>query len=411
MKIAEKILARASDQEKVEPGDYIIAKIDLAMVHELLAGVVEKLSESRSRSVWDPSKIVSLFDHWVPAHSERDAYLHMIGREFVEKHGIENFYDMQEGICHQALPEKGHVIPGDLIVGTDSHSTTYGAFGAAGTGIGTTEMAYVFSEGKLWFRVPETININLDGKLPEGTTSKDSILKVAGELGTKVARYKSIEYSGSAVDKMSIASRMVLSNMAVELGAKFGFCPVDEKVIEYVEGRSGRKAEKIESDHDYEESYDFDLGSLSPKVACPHSVDNVKDVGRLEGTEIDQFFLGSCTNGRYEDMEMASQILGGNQVKKRTIVSPASTEIYGRMIDSGLVEVFLEAGCVVTNPTCGACMGSMGAIAQGERCLASTNRNFKGRMGSEGGEIYLASPLTVAASAVEGEITDPRDFG
>lgn len=409
MTLAEKVLSRASGEEEIEPGDYLTAKIDVAMAHEGLAGVASKLGDTDFETVWNPSKIVTLLDHWIPAHTERNATIHMIARDFIEEQGLENFYGIREGICHQVMVEKGHVLPGSLIVGTDSHSTTYGALGAAGTGIGFSEMAYVFAKGELWFRVPESINIKIDGILPSGTTSKDVMLDIAGKLGTDIATYKSIEYTGSTLEDMSIESRMVLSNMAVELGAKFGFCPIDEKAIKYTEEKTEEKVEKINSDQNYEETYKFDVGNLKPKIACPHSVDNVKDVSELEGElEFDQYFLGSCTNGRFEDMRMAAEILEGNEVEKRTIVTPASRSVYKKMVDSGIIDTFINSGCVITNPTCGACIGgSMGVLAGGEKCLATTNRNFKGRMGSENSEVYLASPQTVAASAIEGSLKDP----
>ena len=411
--IAEKILARASGRDEARPGDYVTAEIDLVMSHELLANVIERLAGTDFSSVWDRERIVVPLDHWAPAPNPGAAEIHKRIREFAREQEIKHFYDVGEGVCHLLLPERGHVRPGELIVGTDSHTTTYGALGAAGTGVGHTEMAYVLATGKLWFRVPETIRIEIEGELPEHVYSKDVMLMIAGELGTEVAQYKSIEYAGSAVEGMSVESRMVLSNMAVELGAKFGFCPVDDKVIGYVKARTDRPFEPVFADEgaEYAAVYQFDVSTLSPQVACPHSVDNVKDITEVEGLPIDQFFLGSCTNGKYEDLKIAAEILRGERVhpSSRMIIIPATKGVYRRALEEGLIELFLDAGALVANPGCGACFGGgMGVLAPGERCLATTNRNFKGRMGSPDSEVYLASPATVAASAVQGRIADPR---
>lgn len=413
MTMAEKILARASGLKEVHAGDYVTAKIDVAMAHEGAGWTLPHFRETGAKKVWDPERIVILLDHYTPPPTVAGAELHKTIREFVEEQGIKHFYDVREGICHQVLPEKGHVRPGELIVGTDSHTTTYGAFGAAGTGIGFTEMAVVWATGELWFMVPETIKFIISGKMPRRVMSKDVILYIAGKYGTEVAQYKSIEFTGPAVDEMSIASRMTLSNMSLEIGAKFAFVPPDEKTIDYVKARTEKSFTPIRSDPEatYEKTYDVEVSALEPQVACPHSVDNVKPVTQVEGIKINQAFLGSCTNGRFEDLSIAAEIMKGEKVHSnvRMIVIPASKEVYKKALRAGLIDIFLDAGALVSFPACGPCFGNhLGLLAAGEKCISSANRNFKGRMGSADAEIYLASPATVAASAVKGEITDPR---
>jgi 3-isopropylmalate/(R)-2-methylmalate dehydratase large subunit len=413
MTLAEKILARASGNKEVAAGDYVTAKIDVAMAHEGAAWVIDELVKAGIDRVWDPERIVILFDHWAPAPTELTAEMHKKIREFVKRHKIKHFYDIKAGICHQVMPEMGHVRPGELIVGTDSHTTTYGAFGAGGTGIGTTDMAVVFATGELWFRVPESIKFRIKGTLPKYVTSKDVILKIAGDYGTEVAQYKSVEFEGPTISNMSIASRMTLSNMAMEIGAKFALIAPDDKTISYVKSRTTKPFTPLYPDPDaiYEKMYELDVSDLEPQVAFPHSVGNVKPISKAEGIKIDQAFLGSCTNGRLEDLVAAAEVLKDRKVHPdvRMIVIPASREVYLEAVRAGIIETLLKAGAVVCNPTCGPCMGThLGLLAEGERCISSSNRNFKGRMGSSKAEIYLASPYVVAASAVKGEITDPR---
>jgi 3-isopropylmalate/(R)-2-methylmalate dehydratase large subunit len=413
MTLAEKILARASGNKEVAAGDYVTAKIDVAMAHEGAAWVIDELMKAGIGRVWDPERIVILFDHWAPAPTELTAEMHKKIREFVKRHKIKHFYDIKAGICHQVMPEMGHVRPGELIVGTDSHTTTYGAFGAGGTGIGTTDMAVVFATGELWFRVPESIKFRIKGTLPKYVTSKDVILKIAGDYGTEVAQYKSVEFEGPTISNMSIASRMTLSNMAMEIGAKFALIAPDDKTISYVKSRTTKPFTPLYPDPDaiYEKMYELDVSDLEPQVAFPHSVGNVKPISKAEGIKIDQAFLGSCTNGRLEDLVAAAEVLKDRKVHPdvRMIVIPASREVYLEALRAGIIETLLKAGAVVCNPTCGPCMGThLGLLAEGERCISSSNRNFKGRMGSSKAEIYLASPYVVAASAVKGEITDPR---
>jgi 3-isopropylmalate/(R)-2-methylmalate dehydratase large subunit len=413
MTLAEKILARASGNKEVAAGDYVTAKIDVAMAHEGAAWVIDELMKAGIDRVWDPERIVILFDHWAPAPTELTAEMHKKIREFVKRHKIKHFYDIKAGICHQVMPEMGHVRPGELVVGTDSHTTTYGAFGAGGTGIGTTDMAVVFATGELWFRVPESIKFRIKGTLPKYVTSKDVILKIAGDYGTEVAQYKSVEFEGPTISNMSIASRMTLSNMAMEIGAKFALIAPDDKTISYVKSRTTKPFTPLYPDPDaiYEKMYELDVSDLEPQVAFPHSVGNVKPISKAEGIKIDQAFLGSCTNGRLEDLVAAAEVLKDRKVHPdvRMIVIPASREVYLEALRAGIIETLLKAGAVVCNPTCGPCMGThLGLLAEGERCISSSNRNFKGRMGSSKAEIYLASPYVVAASAVKGEITDPR---
>lgn len=415
MTLAEKILARASGRNSVKAGEYVIANVDWAMVHEGMRGVYPILKEAGVKRLWDPQKVISIIDHWVPAPTIEAATHHQTIRRAVKEFGIRYAYGENAGICHQVLPEKGHVVPGDLIVGTDSHTVTYGAFGAAGTGIGYSEMAYVLATGKLWFLVPETIQFRLEGDLPRGVMSKDLLLYIAGQFSTEVAQYKAIEFTGSTAQKMSLASRMTMSNMSVELGAKFGFFAPDEKVVEFLKGRAKKPFTLIQSDPDaeYAQIYQIDAAHLEPQVALPANIDNVKPISQLEKIPIDQAFLGSCTNGRLEDLQIAAQILKGRKVQRgvRLIVIPASWEVYQAALKSGILEIMVDAGAIICNSTCGPCPGvHMGLLAPGERCIASINRNFHGRMGSSEAEVYLGSPATVAASAIAGFIADPREF-
>jgi 3-isopropylmalate/(R)-2-methylmalate dehydratase large subunit len=417
--IAEKILAIHSlSGEDFKPDDIINAKLDLIMSHIGTGKVIldfNKIRPSKKRKVFDPDKIVVLFDHYVPAPSERWAAVHDLIRKFVKKQGITNFYDIREGICHQVLPEKGHARPGMLIIGGDSHTTTYGAFNAASCGVGNTDLFYGYVKGELWFRVPHTIKFNISGKLPYNVMSKDIIIKIAGDYSAEVATYKSIEFTGETMENLSIASRMTMSNFALELGAKFAFGVPDQKVIDWVKERTSKSFELIKPDSDaiYEQTYEMNVSDLVPQVSCPHTVDNVKPISEVEGTKINQAFLGSCTNGRYEDLEIAAKILEGKTIHDdvRMIVTPASKEIWLQAAKSGISETLANAGAIITNPGCGACFGALGGLlGPGEKCISSANRNFKGRMGSAAAEVYLGSPATVAASALKGEITDPRGF-
>lgn len=413
MTFAQKVLARASGTIGPQPGEIVNAKIDLAMSHENAALVLRSFKEIGAKHVWDKEKIVLLFDHRVPANTTKAAEGHRTVRQFVKGEDIPTFYDMKEGICHQVLPEKGHVRPGMLIVGTDSHTTTYGALGAFSTGIGATEMASVWTTGELWLKVPETLRLAIQGQMPAGTMAKDVILHIIGDITSDGADYRCVEYVGRAVDDMTLASRMVLCNMATEMGAKAGVCFPDDRTAHFLSGRTEEPYEPVHSDPGaaIEKEIEYDVTKLGPQVACPHMVDNVKAVEEVMGTPIDQAVIGSCTNGRFEDLMAAASILSGRQVADsvRLIIVPASREVYIEAADNGLISCFAKAGAVVLNPGCGPCLGAhQGLLAPGERCISTTNRNFKGRMGSPEAEVYLASPLTVAASAVLGEIADPR---
>ena len=415
MNISEKILAIASGRDEVKPGEIVDARVDMAMVNEITGPLaIEAFHKIGVEKVWDRNRIVMVLDHQVPANSVKAAILHKIMREFAKEQRIPNLYDVgRGGVCHQVMMEKGHVKPGNLIVGADSHTCTYGALGAFATGIGSTEMAAVFATGRIWLRVPETIRIEVDGRFQRFVTPKDLILMIVGAVGADGAIYKALEFTGEAIELMSVEGRMTICNMAVEMGAKTGIINPDEKTLNYVKERGGGIFNPVRSDPDarYEKTLRFDVSDLEPQVACPSSVDNVKPITEVEGVKIDQAFIGSCTNGRLEDLELAAKIIKGRKVKDgvRLLITPASQEVYLSALRRGLIEIFIEAGAYVCNPTCGACFGGhMGLLAPGEVCISSSNRNFVGRMGSPEAEIYLASPATVAASALTGEITDPR---
>lgn len=411
--IAEKILAKKADRKDVQPGEIVTCRVDLAMSHENARLVMRHFDKIGVDKVWDPDRIVIIFDHRVPAESEITAIGQKEIREFIKSQGIKHFYDINVGICHQVLAEKGFSRPGILLVGTDSHTTTAGAFGAFATGVGATDMAAVWATGEIWLRVPETIKIVVNGELPTGVYAKDVILHIIGKLGADGADYKAVEFYGETITRMSVASRMVMSNLSMEMGAKAAIIPPDDKTLEYVKSRTSWDYEPIYADDDaqYIETYEFDVSNLSPQVACPHSVDNVKPIEEVEGIKVDQAVIGSCTNGRLEDLIEAAKILSTRHVHKdvRLIVIPASWEVYRKALKQGIIETFINAGAVIINPGCGPCLGAhQGVLAPGEVAIASTNRNFQGRMGSPDSFVYLASPATVAASAVEGKIADPR---
>ncbi len=415
MNIIEKILARASGKREVSPGEIVEANIDVAMIHDLTGPLaIKSFREIGAKKVWDSQRIVVIIDHIVPASSVISANLHKVVRNFAEEQDIKNFYDVGlGGVCHQVMPEKGHVRPGETIVGADSHTCTYGAFGAFATGIGSTEMAAVFVTGKLWFRVPEVIKVNVTGKFQKLVTPKDLTLNIVGEIGADGAIYKGLEFGGSTIREMSIDGRMVLCNMAVEMGAKTGIIEPDQKTLDYVKARTDKAVKPVRSDPDatYERTLDLDISALEPQVAVPHSVDNVKPISEVKETDVNQAFIGSCTNGRLEDLHSAAQILKGRKVASgvRLLVIPASQEIYLNALNEGLIKTFMEAGATIGNPNCGPCLGGhMGLLAEEEVCISSSNRNFIGRMGSTKSYVYLASPATAAASAVTGKITDPR---
>ena len=410
--MAEKILRRASSQEVV-PGDIVDCAVDLAMSHENTAAISKKFKQIGVPYVWDPSKIVIPIDHCAPAANENYAKNHKIIREFVKEQKITNFYDIKAGVCHQVLCEKGHVEPGMLIVGSDSHTPTYGAFGAFAAGIGRTEMAAVYATGKIWLKVPESFKIIVEGDLPERVSAKDVILYITGQLRADGANYKAVEFCGNTVEDMTLGSRMVLCNMSAEMGAKTGMVAFDKRTKTYLSERADKEYLILNADENavYEKTLVFGVSDLEPQVACPHKVDNVSPVTDVEGREIHQAVLGTCTNGRVEDLLEAASILKGRTVKDsvRLLVIPASTEVYLDALQMGIIYNLAQAGAVICNPNCGPCLGAhQGALAPGEVCISSSNRNFRGRMGCKEAEIYLASPATVAASALTGTITDPR---
>jgi 3-isopropylmalate/(R)-2-methylmalate dehydratase large subunit len=418
LNLIEKILTRASSRETVQPNEIIEARIDVAMVHELTGPLtVKAFHEIGSRKVWDPDKIVVIFDHLVPANTITTAELHKTLREFVKEQGIERFYDIgRGGICHQVMPEEGLVRPGEVIVGADSHTCEYGALGAFATGIGSTEMAAVFVKGSLWFRVPKVVKVDAKGRFPNNVSAKDLILKIISIFGSGGATYKGIEFAGSAISDMSIDGRLTVCNMAVEAGAKAGIIEPDQKTIDYVRARSDRDFTPIKSDSDaeYEKRIKLDVSNLPAQVACPPSVDNVKPASEVGNVEIDQAFIGSCTNGRMEDLRIVAKLLQGRSIKRgvRTIIIPASQRIYLECLHEGLIETFVHAGAAVGNPNCGPCLGGhMGILAPGEVCISTSNRNFTGRMGSTQAKVYLASPATTIASAIQGKIVDPASLG
>lgn len=417
MTLAEKILARACGRETVRPDEVVVARVDLAMSHENADLVRKSFAEIGVPRVWDASKIVIVFDHRIPAESEKTATTHKAIRQFADLQGIRNFYDVgRGGICHQVLAEHGHVRPGMVVVGTDSHTTTHGAFGAFATGIGATEMAGVWTEGELWFKVPSTLRVEVTGEFAEWVSAKDLILYLIGMLGADGADYRAIEFDGPAVRNLTVSSRMVLSNLSMEMGAKAAFTPVDVTLLQYLAGRTAEPLEVWAPDNDavYERVIRIDLNGQVPEpvIACPHQVDNVAGVSSLGGIAVHQAVLGSCTNGRLEDFEVAARILAGRRVHPRTrlIVIPASQQVYLDAMKLGYLAAMVEAGAIINPPGCGPCVGvHQGIIAAGETCISSTNRNFLGRMGSKDSQVFLGSPAVVAASAVAGHIAHPSE--
>ena len=419
MTLAEKILARASGRHEVQPDQVVVANVDLAMSHENADLVRKSFAEIGVPRVWDPNKIVIILDHRVPAESEKTATTHKAIREFVAAQGIRNFYDVgRGGICHQVLAEHGHVRPGMVVVGTDSHTTTHGAFGAFAAGIGATEMAGVWTEGKLWFKVPSTIRIECTGEFAPWVSAKDLILYIVGKLGADGADYRAVEFDGPTIRHMTIDSRMVLANLSMEMGAKVAFTPVDDRLLTWLEDRCNRQLAMHpdylpDPDADYERVIHIDVAHKLPEpmVACPHAVDNVRPLSELSEIHVDQCVLGSCTNGRLEDLEIAAHILDGCRVHPdtRMIVIPASQHIYLEAMRLGYIQKLVAAGAIVNAPGCGPCVGvHQGILAAGEVCVSSTNRNFIGRMGSKDSKVFLASPAVVAASAVAGFIAHPQ---
>jgi len=408
MTLTEKILARASNKRKVEPGEIIVVKVDIAMSHDSTTPLAINPFYKITDKVFNEKKIVIFFDHVVPPPNIDASILHQKIRKFISEQNLINVHC--EGICHQILAEK-YVKPGYIVIGADSHTCTLGALGAFATGVGSTDIAAIYATGKCWLRVPETYRINILGKLPKGVYAKDIILNIIGKIRADGAIYKSIEFHGNIVKEFSISSRLTLTNMVIEMGAMNGIIEADEKTLEFT-GNSGILM-KSDDDAEYEEIFTFDISRLEPQIACPHNVDNVKDISEVEGLEVDQIFIGTCTNGRVEDIGVATKILSKGRVNKnvRLIITPASNKVYLECIRLGYIEKLIKSGAIVTNPGCGPCLGRHeGVLGPGEICISTGNRNFMGRMGSPDAKIYLASPATAAASALKGRITDPRKY-
>lgn len=415
MHALEKIMARASDNKSVKSGEIINCKVDLAEVNDLYLQVIKSFYEMGGQNVYQPDCVAFVFDHYAPAPTIKSAENQKEMRKFVEDQGIKYLFDINAGVCHQIMPEAGIIYPGMLLVATDSHTTTHGAFGAFGTGVGATDLACILLSGKLWLRVPEIIKIELDGIPDPVVTAKDMILNILKTVGTDGAVYKAIEFTGAVVENLDISGRMVLCNMAVEMGAKTAYIKPDHKTLTYLYGKNASIHSELiydtDDDFKYDETYYFNFESLSPQLAVPHSVENVVDINELEGLKVDQVFIGSCTGGRLDDIEWAAKLLKGRKVAPTTrlILTPASQSIYLEAVKRGYLEILLEAGAVFNPPGCGPCLGAhQGVLAPGELCISTTNRNFVGRMGSNNASIYLSSPATAAAAALYGKIMDPR---
>ena len=410
--IIEKILSHNTGKA-VKPGDIVTVNVDRVMLDDIMIPfIVDKFHEMGFAKVWDPDKVVLIYDHLVPASQQDDTRHFRVGDAFVEQYGIKNIH-RSDGICHQLMTEAGYVKPGHVVFGTDSHTTTYGCVGAFSTGIGYTEMASILGTGTLWVKVPETIKVVIDGELPSNVMSKDVILRLIGDLGADGATYRALEFTGSAVKSMSIASRTTMANMAIEAGAKCALFTPDEKTEEYCEIQLDDFQKSLAGDPDaiYLKELHYKAEDFVPVMACPSQVDKIRSVSELEGTVIDQVFIGSCTNGRLEDLQTAAEILNGKSVAPyvKLIVTPASRKVYQEAAACGVIRTLVEAGAIVTHPGCGLCCGRTGGIlSDGERVVATNNRNFLGRMGTSKVEIYLASPKTAAACAVAGKIVIPE---
>jgi 3-isopropylmalate/(R)-2-methylmalate dehydratase large subunit len=420
--ITEKILARASGKSKVAPDDIVFANVDKAMIHDVSGPGVIKVFEKLKKEginvdkLWNPSKIWVAEDHFVPSAEKISAENIVKLTKFTQQYGIEKHFKYgmgQYGICHTLSHEEAMVLPGEVYVGGDSHTNTTGALGAFACGLGHTDMAYVLLNGKIWFKVPETLYFKLNGKLPTGVMAKDFILKIIGDIGTDGAAYAAMQFGGSGITAMSVESRLTLCNMTTEAGAKNGIIEPDEKTFDYLAQRGATEYNPVYDDKDaeYAKVYEYEGSELEPLVAKPYSPENVVPIGDVAGVPLDKSYIGSCTGAKYEDLEAAASILMGRKVKIRTEVLPASISIYKRAMENGLIKIFLDAGVTIGPPTCGACCGAhMGVLAKDEVCISTTNRNFPGRMGHVESKTYLASPLVAAASAVTGKITDPRDL-
>ena len=407
--IIEKILKHNTGVSDIKAGDIVTTNVDRVMIHDIfIPFVADKFEEMGFTKLWDPDKVVLIYDHLVPASQVDDTRHFRKGNEFVEKYGMKNVH-RSDGICHQLMTEAGYVKPGDVVFGTDSHTTTYGCVGAFSSGIGYTEMASILGTGQLWVKVPQTIKVTINGELPANVTSKDIILRLIGDLRADGATYQALEFTGDTIENMTVASRMTMANMAIEAGAKCALFTPDEKTAEYCEIELNDFQKSLVGDPDavYARELTYQAEDLVPVLACPSQVDNIHPVKELAGTKIDQVFIGSCTNGRLEDLQKAATVLKGKKVAPfvKLIVTPASRKIYRQALADGTLEILSDAGAIITHPGCGLCCGRTGGIlSDGERVVATNNRNFLGRMGTSKVEIFLASPVTAAACAVAGEI-------
>ncbi len=414
MTMTQKILAKHAGLDKVEAGQLVLVNVDRVLGNDITSPVaIKEFDRIGAKDVFDKDKVTMVMDHFAPNKDIKAAVQCKTCRDFCEKHEVTHFYDVgRMGIEHALLPEKGLVVPGDVVIGADSHTCTYGALGAFSTGVGSTDMACGMATGKAWFKVPSAIKFVLKGKLNKYVSGKDVILHIIGKIGVDGALYKSMEFVGEGVKALTVFDRLTISNMAIEAGAKNGIFEVDEQTEAYIKERSDREYAVYKADEDavYDETYEIDLSQIKSTVAFPHLPENTKTFDEIGEVAIDQVVIGSCTNGHYKDLEEAAEILKGKKVAKRVraIVIPATQDIYLKAIENGLVRIFIEAGCVVSTPTCGPCLGGyMGILAAGERAVATTNRNFVGRMGHVESEVYLASPAVAAASAIAGKIANP----
>ncbi len=412
MHALEKILARASGKESVNTGEIVMAKVDFAEINDLYLQTIYSFREMKGTKVWDKERVAFVFDHYAPCPTIKAAQNHKAMREFAEEQELKFHFDINMGVCHQVMPEAGLVYPGMIMVATDSHTTTHGAFGAMGTGVGATDLATIMITGELWMRVPEIVEIRIDGTPKPGVMPKDVILYILGKIRADGAVYKAIDFTGSYVESLDVPGRMVICNMAVEMGAKTAYMQPNEKVLDYVGKRAVRPYEVVHTDKDYvyEESYKFEIDGLGPQIARPSSVDNVIPIEQVGKVKINQALIGTCTGGRVDDIEAAANILRGRKIPKevRLLVIPASAEVMKECVAKGYIQDLMEAGATVSTPGCGPCLGAHeGVLAPGEVCITASNRNFPGRMGSGESFLYLASPATVAASALNGFFTAP----
>ncbi|MEX2193076.1 MAG: 3-isopropylmalate dehydratase large subunit [Nitrosarchaeum sp.] len=422
MNITEKILAHASGRQQVVPDDVIFANVDKVMIHDVSGpGVIKVFDKLKKQGInvdklWDPTKVWVAEDHFVPSADMVSAENIVKLSNFTKNYGIEKHFKYgmgQYGICHTLSHEEALVLPGEVYVGGDSHTNTTGALGSFACGLGHTDVAYVLLNGKIWFKVPETLYFKLNGKLPEHVMAKDFILKIIGDISTEGGAYKTMQFGGSGIDEMSVESRLTLCNMTTEAGAKNGIVEPDQKVVDYLTSRGATNISLVHGDDDaeYQKIYEYEGSEMEPIVAKPFSPENISIVREAPSVELDKSYIGSCTGAKYEDLEAVAKILKGRKVKIRTEILPASISIYKRVMENGLLKIFLDAGVTVGPPTCGACCGAhMGVLAKDEICISTTNRNFPGRMGHVDSQTYLSSPLVAAASAVTGKITDPRDL-